>query len=597
MTGIVDESYPPEQIHLKKNHNVDDDDTMITFEPSTNSSEYYHRIKHNRKSTSLIRKVEEEEEDVVDDPEPYNENRPNNENLEGWKEESESSNIRNNRSIFRRKVTLYPRKPVAPPKKKTLRDLALEMKKKEEQKNNGGLFGKVMNDWKNTWKALNLLPSDDDDDNEEEKSSSNRSLNKRKNDVEGAAASLLLWDPLLGQLPAAPDTNSMTSEKDSPTKLLNGRVEYDSQSGTLRDSFGNQLSSAPLFQKSLDDVPIAHILMIHGSCGSSAHFQNLLLALHHNLCVDSTTTNSKQQQPNTSMDAYSTANVDDDDDDDESIRTTRMLLQHFNGRPIQCHLFDTFGCGKSTNQTTDWEAFSHQEIAKDLETVFQSIIDSQNDDDDHNNRPTTDASSSKAPIFLVGHAHGSSQIIDLINGLSNHQKSYIKGAVFISGALSDGPVDQISESHCKGGQCIWRLPNFVLDWIQPRLMANDPFFNTSTLGASAQNLKTASNVSVAKALYRQNRWADSESAKKIRQKVLLIHGEYDHVIPIVGGKHLDDHLPFSNLVIVRESSHMVFQERSEVVSELILDFISKGLNLPKHKDATKHDRLEIENYY
>lgn len=550
----TDESYPPVQIHLKKNQN--DDDTMLTFEPSTNSSEYYHRIKSNNKSTSIIRKVEEEDEGSYNEKDKALE-------LEGWKDESQSSIIRNGRSLFRRKVTLFPQKPVAP--KKTLKEVALQAKRKEE--NNGGLFGKVVNDWKNTWKALNLLPSDDED---EEEKSMGHNLN-----ISVGAESLLLWDPLLGKLPAAPDSKSLASDGDSPIKA-SGRVSYDYQSGTLRDSLGNQLSSAPLFQMSLEDVPLAHLLMVHGSCGSSAHFQSLLLALHNNLRADTASKNQKSQ-------------IDYDcsgDDDEDSTRTARMLLQHLNGRPIQCHLYDTFGCGKSTNQSTDWEAFSPQETAKDLETIFQSIIESQNNDDHPKQTP--------APIFVVGHAHGSSQLIDLINGLSNHQKSFIKGVIFISGALSDGPVDQISESNCKGGQCIWRLPDFVLDWIQPRLMANDSFFiNTSTLGPSAQHLKTAPDISVAKAFYRQSKWVDSEAANKIKQKVLLIHGEFDHAIPIVGGKHLDDHLPHSNLVIVRESSHMVFQERPEVVSELILDFISKQLNLPKNKNLADLDHNEI----
>ena len=177
-------------------------------------------------------------------------------------------------------------------------------------------------------------------------------------------------------------------------------------------------------------------------------------------------------------------------------------MEYLNGRPIQCHLYDTFGCGKSTHPSTDWEAFSQQEIAKDLQEIFHSIIRNDNNNNNNNNDNTihTDPPSSPPPppIFIIGHAHGSSQIIHLINnGLSNQERSYIKGVVFMSGALSDGPVDQISESNCKGGQCIWRLPNFLLDWIQPRLISNDSLFiNTSTLGPSAQHLKTVQFLAV-----------------------------------------------------------------------------------------------------
>ena len=468
-------AYPPE-IHLRSDIEQNDDDTVITFE-------HVRDLFHN-----TLQKDNKQE---------------------SWTEENGMKLLRPRRNLFTREVTVIPEKVVD------------QSFKKE------GLLEKL-------WNALNLVPEDNE---EEEKqtmnihySSPTSTPKKGKNTssvtktvLSSTKKKKLIWDPFLGELPAAPETMSVNDE----------RVDYDSVSGTLRDASGNPLS----FTETAPPKPALHLLFVHGSCSASSSFDNLLQAMHQQLTSTSHTTAghknkpqmSRQNSHNTydkfSQHIYQDENRQEEEDQYHAdnyqaercpsacseiteLRRKTDLLRYLKGSPVQFHLYDSFGCGNSTHPSADRKAFSEEEITEDLQAMFASVSSSFNNGD-------------TSPIFLIGHAHGCSQIIYLLNKLRiNKQNSLpvdyerIKGAIFLSGALSDGPVEQISDNTCSGGQCIWQLPDFILDWLQPHLIVNDSFLDTA-LGPSAYNLKTAQDISLAKAYYSQCKWAASYEAHEI----------------------------------------------------------------------------------
>ncbi|WP_316274146.1 alpha/beta fold hydrolase [Bacillus halotolerans] len=67
----------------------------------------------------------------------------------------------------------------------------------------------------------------------------------------------------------------------------------------------------------------------------------------------------------------------------------------------------------------------------------------------------------------------------------------------------------------------------------------------------------------------------SEELKKISKPALLIWGEEDKVVPLKIGERLNRDLPDSKLYSLRETGHLVPEERPEFVSERIAEFITE----------------------
>lgn len=66
---------------------------------------------------------------------------------------------------------------------------------------------------------------------------------------------------------------------------------------------------------------------------------------------------------------------------------------------------------------------------------------------------------------------------------------------------------------------------------------------------------------------------EPEDLKKVQNPALLIWGEEDRVVPVSIGKRLHDDLPDSILYSLKDTGHLVPEERPEFVSERIFEFI------------------------
>jgi len=220
-------------------------------------------------------------------------------------------------------------------------------------------------------------------------------------------------------------------------------------------------------------------------------------------------------------------------------------------------LFDQLACGESKHPAEEYDAYSASELLMDLETISRSILDND----------------SNVPLFLVGHSYGVSQIIQLINKFSPVEIARVKGAVFISGALKDGPGALAKD----GGHWIFKyLPMFLLRRMQPWLseqFVHSAFFDKK-LHKSAIEVSNRNDMAMCKAFYRQQKSATVEDAQKLKNMpTLVIHGKEDMIFPIDVGDHLNQSLSDSEFCIIPDASHQVFEEKYEEVAEVMWKFI------------------------
>lgn len=227
-----------------------------------------------------------------------------------------------------------------------------------------------------------------------------------------------------------------------------------------------------------DQEKIGDFLFVHGSCAASSQYDSLLRSM-----------------------------ADGMEGDDGII----------DGGRIECYLFDAFGFGKSKeyNASSDWNSFSESELAEDLKQITLSILE-KND--------------FSGKLYIVAHSYGPSQVIKLINSLKEQHNldSKINGVVFLSGGLKDGPGSLTKD----GGHWIWRyMPMYLLRKLQPSL---DKEFikaaihpkNRGKLRESALQICSSNDMATCKAFYRQQRYASSKDAEKVKVSVQLIFDEY-----------------------------------------------------------------------
>lgn len=63
--------------------------------------------------------------------------------------------------------------------------------------------------------------------------------------------------------------------------------------------------------------------------------------------------------------------------------------------------------------------------------------------------------------------------------------------------------------------------------------------------------------------------------KEIKAKTLILAGEGDRVVPWENAKLLHNHIPNSEMEIIKDVGHVFFMERPEITNKLILDFLNK----------------------
>jgi len=255
---------------------------------------------------------------------------------------------------------------------------------------------------------------------------------------------------------------SITNEKVTMKEIRKGRtILHKKISG-----------NAPQANEKRNPSSIINILLVHGSCAGSEQYEALVSDLYKHVA-----------QNMTAEDEY---------------------------MELNCYLYDSLGCGKSKHNVSDWYAFSEKELAKDLEIVFHSM-----------NQDASTAEDTKKKTYILAHSYGVSQVIKLLNELNDKKDKddnslAVDGIILIGGTLRDGPVSMGK------GLFIFRLPLFILKWIQPKL--TDAFVDAAYHPESEESLKekgrTFSNqndMAFVKAFYRQQtKSADSIDARNIK---------------------------------------------------------------------------------
>ncbi len=177
-----------------------------------------------------------------------------------------------------------------------------------------------------------------------------------------------------------------------------------------------------------------------------------------------------------------------------------------------CYLYDQLGCGESSHPPNDWYAYSSSELSADLQSITQLIIQSIK-------------ANPSSSLYIIGHSHGVSQSIRLINSLEKEQtessSSFIDGAILIGGGLKDAPCEITND----GGHWIFTyMPMFMLHRMQPSLsvgFVNAAFHPTtnSELKEAALSDSNKNDMAMCKAFYRQQKYADSVEAKCLKVRI------------------------------------------------------------------------------
>ncbi len=223
------------------------------------------------------------------------------------------------------------------------------------------------------------------------------------------------------------------------------------------------------------DVQTKTLLFIHGSCAASAQYDSLLEHLA-----------MKQSEE----------------------KKTKFV----------CYLYDQLGCGESIHPPNDWYAYSSSELGQDLLSITESIIDSINE--------------TNSSLYIVGHSHGVSQSIKLINAIEDKEQSNgsnsisnkIDGTILIGGGLKDSQCDVVND----GGHWIFTyMPIFLLNRMQPSL--SEGFVNAAFHPSTSDKMKEAAlvqsncnDMAMCKAFYRQQQYADSLEAMSFKVRFAFL---------------------------------------------------------------------------
>ena len=249
-------------------------------------------------------------------------------------------------------------------------------------------------------------------------------------------------------------------------------------------------SSPTSLTESLDTPCVIRILFVHGSCAGSIQFESLIHSLSH-LCYKLDLSDTKEN----------------DKFEQNKINSSRSIIK------LNCYLFDSLGCGESKQETYNWKDYSEYELATDLEGIFSSMTEKDNEE----------MKDVEIKTFIVAHSYGTSQVIKLVNSMSLYQNSSsVDGIVLLGSALGDGPCDAISD----GGHILFKLPIFLLRWMQPSMTKT--FVDAAYFIDSEQSLKdkattfcNQNDMAMVKAFYRQVKWSTSIDAMNVKVSFCL----------------------------------------------------------------------------
>ena len=214
--------------------------------------------------------------------------------------------------------------------------------------------------------------------------------------------------------------------------------------------------------------------------------------------------------------------------------------------------FDAFGCGKSDKPKIT-KAYAERELQADLAAVYEKV-----------KHPTTN--------FIIGHSYGTSQVIKLVNEMSEEDKKGVKGIILLSGALPG----------TNGGHPIFVLPSFLLNLIQGFLSTNfrqaayHPSADPALLEA-AEKWSNSNPMYMCKYFYEQTRWATYEEIQGVTCRALVCHGEADKILSLEAGRRLHSALPNASLKVLPKCSHQIMEEDPETLANHIIEFMQENL--------------------
>ena len=221
--------------------------------------------------------------------------------------------------------------------------------------------------------------------------------------------------------------------------------------------------------------------------------------------------------------------------------------------------FDLLGCGRSA-KPSDWYAYAIREHLEDVREVVRRF------------------SIHGKPTVVFGHSMGCTLAIK-----AAHSAAEIAALVLIC------PVAALP-----GSVALFRLPLFLLEWMQPTLSKGftQAAFHAETLVghtpehsallALSAELQGANSMRMCKAYYRQLELATPEElALPDRVGVLVIAGEADLVAPkeehasVLASTLLKGVPPSERVKVVERASHQCMQEQPSQVNGLIQAFLDE----------------------
>ena len=246
--------------------------------------------------------------------------------------------------------------------------------------------------------------------------------------------------------------------------------------------------------------------------------------------------------------------------------------------------YDWLGCGRSP-KPQDWDAYAWSALYRDLEAIYERTV-----------------SRVSGKIVVVAHSYGTHLAMRLALAQIDKSKGAPSGCDKFGGLVLLGG----SLATLNGGLPLFRLPVFVLDYIQPWLTSafiRSAFEETSPpeLLASQEASSNANAMHVCKAYYRQvqglsevdihrlgNSVVSSNSSSSNSSEgapesmaehrpaipVWLMHGNSDAVLPIAGAESLHSAIgpaAQGNIRVVQGGSHNFIIERPAELVELLLE--------------------------
>jgi len=350
---------------------------------------------------------------------------------------------------------------------------------------------------------------------------------------------------------------------------------------TFHSKASESVEACEMTEQGQNKLSKVAILFVHGSCAASSQFSQIVQHLGN--CVKNTEKKCEEYMNDHDEVTRQNKNEEEEekktdvlhhkcDDEHDSNEAATNALYNTKIDVLYCRLFDFFGCGESNPEKSSesppfqYKDYSERNMELDLEFVLRSLL-AEND-----------------PVFIVAHSYATSQVIKLLNHNFSEEKNNIRGAIFIGGALKDCSDPTIQMKSKDGGMPLFQLPHCLLNFLQPTMSkafvegAFHRSFTDETVRTNALQLSNANSMRICQAFYRQKRYATSEDAKKFHIRTLVIHGQEDLILPVVGGEHLSSSLPCcSDFVTIPNASHQVFEEKPKLVGDYIFNFICANL--------------------